>query len=197
MLKIRLLETCRTINCVMFVLVPTSGNKAFAFISVLQPKQIVINEMWNTDRRRLKFCSLIARFTFYSGFIFFFKKRWTMSFTSRLLTSQTLFVDDTHLMSYNCVSYDVIQYLVSIQIMENIVYELAMNFNRCMFWGLRGEARWRPNPGRPKPNLKNLLLCLIIEVAFSLHDHESRVKCWREEEKNQLSKSGWEIWKKL
>lgn len=68
MSKIRLLETCRTINCVMFVLVPTSGNKAFAFISVLEPKQIVINETWNTDSWRLKFCFLIARFEFYSGF---------------------------------------------------------------------------------------------------------------------------------
>lgn len=64
-----------------------------------------------------------------------------MSLTSSSITSQTLFDGDTHLMSYNCVSYDVIQHLAFIQIMENVVYDLAMNFNRCLFWGLREEAR--------------------------------------------------------
>lgn len=77
MLKIRLLETCRTINCVMFVLVPTSGNKALAFISILEPKQIVIKETWNTDRRRLKFCLLIVGYVlhFIAASFFFLKKK--------------------------------------------------------------------------------------------------------------------------
>lgn len=59
-----------------------------------------------------------------------------MSLISSSLTSRTLFGGDTHLISYNCFSYDVIQHLASMQIMENVVYDLAMNFNRCMFLGV-------------------------------------------------------------
>lgn len=60
-----------------------------------------------------------------------------------------MFDDDTHLMSYNYVSYDVIQYLASIQIME-----LAMNFNRCMYWGLSGGLVEDRTPDDQNPSLK-------------------------------------------